>query len=277
MWVGSCVTNNGLQYEAVSSTNLYHIARVQKGMGEKQVLQIMHKPYQYESFEVCGDIYDVWFYVTKTTGLDQSRMVPQNLTPLTFKNGVLVGTGYYWYYFAMREQAAELATKNPPPKKPKSQDDEDKEFEKALDDLEKTRSKTSTQTTEAGQPSVKPLGSIIKPWNAPLGVSPRAFSKIPRGMSETEVSNAIGPPSGSETLQVDEDVYDVWFYDITPSKKTMTPKKVPIIFKNGAVSGKGMNDYNDVRKAAGQDNVDGYGREGERMQEDDSDQNFNFW
>ena len=85
MCVASCVTNNGLQYEAVSSTNLYHIARVQKGMGEKQVLQIMHKPYQYESFEVCGDIYDVWFYVTKTTGLDQSRMVPQNLTPLTFK------------------------------------------------------------------------------------------------------------------------------------------------------------------------------------------------
>jgi len=244
-------------------------------MGEKQVLQIMHKPYQYESFEVCGDIYDVWFYVTRTTGLDQSRMVPQNLTPLTFKNGVLVGTGYYWYYFAMREQAAEVAAKNPPPPKPKSQDTEDKEFEKALDNLERNQPKA--QTTEAEKAPVKSLGSVIKPWQAPLGVSGRAFSKVPRGMSETEVSNVLGPPSGSETFQVEEDVYDVWFYDITPSKKTMTPKRVPIIFKNGAVSGKGMNDYNDVRKAAGQDSVGGYNRQTEQMQEEDSDQNFNFW
>ena len=30
-------------------------------------------------------------------------MVPQNLTPLTFKNGILVGTGYGYYNFILFE------------------------------------------------------------------------------------------------------------------------------------------------------------------------------
>src|SRR5262245_55526438 len=94
-----CVSNTALQYDAVSTTNLYHLAKIRKGMNEAQVLQVMRQPYEYETFELDEDIYDVWFYVTNPTVLGQSRMVAQNLTPLSFKNGILVGTGYDYYYF----------------------------------------------------------------------------------------------------------------------------------------------------------------------------------
>lgn len=83
--LAGCMANNCLEYDSVAQNNLYHVARTRKGMTEREVLAIMHKPYSYESFEVGDDVYDVWFYVTRTTGLGQTRMVPQNLTPLTFK------------------------------------------------------------------------------------------------------------------------------------------------------------------------------------------------
>lgn len=161
--IAGCMASNGLQYEAASETNLYHIAKLRKGMNEKQVLQIMHKPYSYESFQVDDDVYDVWFYVTRTTGLDQTRMVPQNLTPLTFKNGVLVGTEYYWYYYAMKEEAAERAVHLPTPapetKKPSI---EDKEFEEVL-------KKTQQQAKPANQ-SPTPAPSKKENQNLPPNV-----------------------------------------------------------------------------------------------------------
>src|SRR3990167_3430848 len=132
IFLTGCLQSNALTYQAMSDTNVYHLARVRKGMSQRQVLQIMHKPYSYESFEFDDEIYDVWFYVTRPTGLDQTRMVPQNLTPLTFKNGILVGTGYNYYYYAMKEQAQEVAETAPKVEKPKSSKEEDIEFEKTL-------------------------------------------------------------------------------------------------------------------------------------------------
>lgn len=254
VFLASCVSNNALQYEAVSSNNVSHMARVRQGMSEKQVLYIMHKPYKYETFEVEDDIYDVWFYVTKTTGLDQSRMVPQNLTPLTFKNGVLVGTGYYWYYFAMREQAADVASQAPPAPKPKSQNAEDKEFEKTLDEAAKPSREPVQPPQEPVQTATGPI-SIVKPWKAPM-------SKIQKGMSEQEVNRILGSPLNNETFQIGNDRYDAWFYSNQP----------PLTFKNGALVGMTMDYYEKVKQSGSQ--VD---ETQQRMQEDDSDQNFNFW
>lgn len=248
-----CVANNSLQYDAVAQTNVYRIARVRKGMSEKEVLQIMHKPYKYESFEVDEDIYDVWFYVTKPTGLDQTRMVPQNLTPLTFKNGVLVGTGYSWYYFAMKEQANSAPT--PEEEKPKSQQEEDKEFEKAL---------------RAPVPNNAPVTQLVS-------VSEKAFSKVHKGMTKEEVMDLLGSPSDEESLTVGDDVYEVWFYQVNPKDPKKNPQKTPLTFKNDTLIGITKKEYNAVRKKAGVERVGEYDQEDERFQEGESEQNFDYW
>ena len=127
------MASNALTYDSQATINQSHLARVRKGMSEKQVLQIMRKPYSYETFQVEDDVYDVWFYVTKPTGLDQTRMVAQNLTPLTFKNGILVGNGYTWYYYAMKAESMELEPQKPIPiEHHKKSTTEDEAFEKVL-------------------------------------------------------------------------------------------------------------------------------------------------
>lgn len=252
IFAGGCLASNGLQYEAMSDTNQYHLALLHKGMSEKQVLQIMHKPYSYESFEVGEDIYDVWFYVTRATGLDQTRMVPQNLTPLTFRNGVLVGMGYSWYYYAMKEQAAAMCHK-PQVKPLKKQRDEDKAFEKTLDKIEKQRN-PSEQPSENNQDSnAKIVSQKDIPYvpeeeegcqnpcemcpEAPCG--PDRFAVLCKGMSETQVFHMFGMPLRYETFQIGYDVYDAWMYETFPSKihqPSIVPQHLTILtFKNASL------------------------------------------
>ncbi len=437
--LAGCVASNALQYESMSETNLYHLAKVRKGMSERQVLQIMHKPYSYESFQVDDDIYDVWFYVTRSTGLDQTRMVPQNLTPLTFKNGTLVGTGYNWYYYAMKEQAMEAEAQRPTPAKPPSRDAEDKEFEKLLrapptkngappkaaapkdDGLQKALNvPTNHQKTPVKKPAqpvqknqklppnvhiisesdalstteveISPccpqqderdpnrfsilskglsemqvfqtfgspvkhetleyLGDVYDVWfyetfpsktqkpskipqhltpitfkNAIListqeddfyelkgkidtqilqeeseeklaktlmeqskvrflkpyvpkghiAVSPRDFAKICIGMGEEEVRARLGEPAGKETYSIDGDVYETWFYGVASNRKKTPTRHLPITFKNERVVSRSMKYYNEVRKKAGKECIDCYTPAADRMQEDESEQNFNYW
>jgi outer membrane protein assembly factor BamE (lipoprotein component of BamABCDE complex) len=389
----------------MSETNTYHLALVRKGMSEKQVLQIMHKPYSYESFEVGEDVYDVWFYVTRTTGLDQTRMVPQNLTPRTFKNGVLAGTGYSWYYYAMKEQSNAVEALNPHPK-PKSQADEDKAFERVLrapngtpapqksgiekaleapkseeklpnnvhiisdneltqgscpkrvcgEDRFRAISKGMTEkqvigilgepvsyetfefegnvfdvwfydtvASKSGKPSIVPQNrtpltfqnavlislsdeeffvikqqaiisaakkspspsqeprriphqkkSIFKPYvpKTPMGVSGKLFTKVRKGMTEDEIMILLGSTTDQESYSLGSDVYDIWFYEVDSGKQT---KSIPLTFKNGMLIGTTEEEYQKVQKAAEPDQVDGYDRKDERMQEEESEQNFNYW
>ncbi len=281
--LAGCVASNGLQYEAMSETNWYHLARVRKGMSEKEVLFIMHKPYSYETFQVDEDIYDVWFYVTRMTGLDQTRMVPQNLTPLTFKNGVLVGTGYPWYYYAMKEQAREINDLNPPPPRPKTQAEEDAEFERTL--RSHTPPQSSQPPTQPMQPPAAPQSASMPAQTAapqsqppaapqpaaqqqvpapPKAQSPpvlhaqgpalcqdRRLSRVARGMTETQVFSVMGEPINHSTYEMGGDVYDIWFYETVPSKTgriTTLPQNItPLTFKNAFLVGITEEEFFDVK------------------------------
>ncbi len=354
--LAGCMASNGLQYDAISQNNLYHIAKVRKGMSEKQVIQIMHKPYSYESFEAGEDVYDVWFYVTRPTGLDQTRMVPQNLTPLTFKNGILVGTGYQWYYFAMKAQAEQVATENPTPPK-KTPAEEDVEFENALRSFkpQTTPAPAPAAPAPAPRPTTLLIGesqeekyadlfkgmtqeqvaavlgtpgqtenfdldeepyevwfydpisppitfkngllvglsadyylgvkeivqrekqeplsmgppSFVKPWTPSIAAAPKTqLSQAKVGMTESEVTDLLGAPSRYESYTLNEDVYDVWFYD------DQTP---PLTFKNSVLVGKSKSYYKKIQKSATLNPPPGYNPAGERLQEDESEQNFNYW
>lgn len=103
----SCMSNQGLETEARATDNIYRLHYVEKGMSELEVRNRMGDPYDKESYVIEEDRYDTWFYITKPTVLGQSRMVPQNLTPLTFLNGSLVGWGYP-YYNDVRSRYEEL-------------------------------------------------------------------------------------------------------------------------------------------------------------------------
>lgn len=105
--LSGCISsrNMSLSTEAWSEDNTNNLSRIYVGMSEEQVLKIMRHPYSQRTFKHNGDVYDVWFYVTRMTAMDQSRMVPQNLTPLTFKNGVLIGWGFSHYNYLLKQEA----------------------------------------------------------------------------------------------------------------------------------------------------------------------------
>jgi hypothetical protein len=99
------VANNALYTGSLSEKNVNNMARLYPGMDEFDVLQVMRRPYSEESFALGADEYKVWFYVTRVTGLGQSRMVAQNLTPFAFRNGILIGWGYDYYRWMLKKQA----------------------------------------------------------------------------------------------------------------------------------------------------------------------------
>ncbi|HSX10597.1 MAG TPA: hypothetical protein VLF94_02635 [Chlamydiales bacterium] len=291
--LAGCVSNTGLQTDAVSETNRYRLSRVRKGMYEAQVLSVMRQPYNYETFQIGEDVYDVWFYVTNPTVLGQSRMVAQNLTPLSFKNGILVGTGYDYYYFITREMAKQRAAEAPPkevippvqPRAPKpttaapskaEPEVENKGLEKSL---QKAVEPTPTQGPNPGnlQPSPQPTAPIIS--NAeppakrrrlfPLGAK-QPISQVRKGMSEDEVQGIMGAPVDTQTFELGEDIYNVWFYG---SGK----KRTPLTFKNGKLAGMTNDYYNGIKQAASHDQIEGYDKKGERMQQDETEQDFDYW
>lgn len=131
-----CMANDSLRTASMSQDNIWNLSRICIGMNESQVLQIMHYPYSKKTIEHGENVYKIWFYVTRPSGLDQSRLVHQNLTPLTFENGILQGWGYEFYHHVLKQ----LEASKPTPKsteEPKSHHDKDS-LEKAIEGIETT-------------------------------------------------------------------------------------------------------------------------------------------
>ncbi len=114
-----CMPNNCLSDADIAEVNVFHISRLERGMNQVQVLKIMRHPYSDQIFILDDDTYDVWFYVTSRRVLGQSRMTPLNMTPLAFKNGILIGWGNAYYNFIKKRQAEIEKALRPPPPPPK--------------------------------------------------------------------------------------------------------------------------------------------------------------
>lgn len=140
-----CMANNGLTSAAQAEDNIHGISRLCIGMKASQVLQVMNYPYSKKTIEHGEDVYDIWFYVTRGTGLDQSRMVRQNLTPLTFENGVLLGWGNDFYHYVLR-RLDETKRVGEEEQKPKLHEKDS--LEKAIEGIE---TKPSRQRPPASQ------------------------------------------------------------------------------------------------------------------------------
>lgn len=129
-----CMANDSLRTMSMSQDNVWNLSRLSIGMDESEVLQIMHYPYKKQVIENHGVTYHIWFYVTRPSGLPQSRLVRQNLTPLTFESGVLQGWGFAYYDYILKPQ--EVSQEKP-------QDLEQKSLQRAIEGIEKNPKKTS--------------------------------------------------------------------------------------------------------------------------------------
>jgi len=81
--------------------NKYNMAFIKIGMSQSKVYNIMGCPQDVETLNINEECYVVWFYLTKRFGLGQTRLLPQNLTPIVFKNEYLVGWGNEYYKYLL--------------------------------------------------------------------------------------------------------------------------------------------------------------------------------
>ena len=218
-----CVPNLGLSTLANAELNVTNLSRLKKGMTQAEVLKIMRHPYSDQVFVMDKDIYDVWFYVKEPTVLGQSRMVPLNLTPLTFKNGKLIGSGYgYFNYLKRRKEEAEnpkpIRQPTAPPLTPKMErgPKEDIELEKLLQPLPVQQPKSvplqqpKTQPAPKVAPSQQPRpkqsspkggGQPAVPTEQPLDLSPLEPQQ-PQSLSQPQgATGKKGANKGQPTEQ----------------------------------------------------------------------------
>lgn len=160
-----CMSNDSLRTMSMSQDNIWNLSRLCIGMSESQVLQIMHSPYSKKMIETVGETYEIWFYVTKPSGLDQSRLVRQNLTPLTFQNGVLKGWGYEFYQYTLKNlqpKPLDLEQKEPP------KSDEDRSLEKAIEGTARPLSDNQTESKKKKAKKGKEKNGEPKESSEPL-------------------------------------------------------------------------------------------------------------
>lgn len=169
------MANNTLADAAIAEENVSRLSRIALRMNEDEILQIMHAPYDIETYRVGEDRYDVWFYVTSGTILGQSRMVPRNLTPLTFRNRQLVGVGYdYYHWIQQRDKVRKVA--------PKPVELENEELEQELQ-------KSLSPGASSGPVKTPPAPASTKP--APVGPSEPTPTQTPPNLK-------LGPPPSKE-------------------------------------------------------------------------------
>ena len=84
-----------------SEENKYNLSWVKVGMTQSSVYNKMGCPQRTEKTEINGVDYEIWYYLTKRYALGQTRLLPQNTTPLIFKNKKLVGWGREYYNYLL--------------------------------------------------------------------------------------------------------------------------------------------------------------------------------
>lgn len=156
-----CVANNSLSSSSQATVNVYNLSKISLGMKKGDVLQVMRHPYSQETFQLGDHCYEIWFYVTRETGLGQSRMVPQNLTPLTFKDGTLVGWGFDYYNYLVKKEKEEQSGSRPAPVKEKPAE-EDRGLERALQAPKQSMSATQAPPKQKKDSSPQPAQPASK-------------------------------------------------------------------------------------------------------------------
>lgn len=265
--LSGCLSNNSLDTMSMAVNNISNLSRISVGMNETEVMQIMHKPYSRETIQYQDDTFEFWFYVTRPTGLDQGRLMQQNLTPLAFKNGVLIGWGFNYYNHLVRQEKIQGNQKKIAPVQ-----EEDVNLEKALEVPASKKGasptpKSPTQPSSQTPAQQKPASKENSPSQKPAGkASPKqAEPKMPQPLPLE-----LGPPQGAPkqtshlllgrflTQSEDRDKYD--------SVQEMKSEK-----------GDHPNKKNSDTKNKQKKKPEHPDAEDEHMIEQDNETNFDFW
>lgn len=115
--LGGCLSNNVLMSSSTAQINVDRMRCLHVGMTSDEVYEIMHYPATEDRISVDDDCYDIWFYITRSSILDQNCLLTRNLTPLIFRNGIFVGMGKE-YYKKLLLTIREPAPFSPPPERP---------------------------------------------------------------------------------------------------------------------------------------------------------------
>ncbi|MDE3045782.1 MAG: DUF3192 domain-containing protein [Verrucomicrobiota bacterium] len=242
--LSGCVGNNSLYTASASERNIDKMSNLCLGMSESEVLDVMRHPYSHQSFQIGEDEYDVWFYITSPTVLGQTRMVPQNLTPLTFKNGELVGRGYNYYNWLVQQENARAKGNQKKQETPQ----EDTSLEKAL---QQSKTPATGQPAAPQQPEAVQPPQPIQPNSSPAGSPPPNAKPAQKP--------AAKPVSQSSTQEDNKD------------ENQERPK-------NRRRERREDRRKEDQQKKSDQDkNQPPFNKEDQETIEEESEQNFDFW
>ena len=128
----SASCSSSLSVAATVDINIYQLSQLCIGMTQAEVLHIMNQPYDVQRFQEDESHYEVWFYVTGNLTLGQTRMMSINLTPLTFLNGTLIGTGWHHYNRLLEKQKEACRAKKAKPPVKQTEPVEDKKLEESI-------------------------------------------------------------------------------------------------------------------------------------------------
>lgn len=261
-----CVGNSGLSTSGAANDNIYNLSRIYLGMSESEVLKIMHSPHSQRTFEHKGDTYDVWFYVTRPTSIGQTRLVPQNLTPLTFKNGTLIGWGFEYYNYLLKQETGTQKVKKTQTAVP----EEDEGLEKAL------QTPPGKQTQPSGQKTL-PKEKAPNPANQPAPTPSQPTPPKPQKKPSPSKSPSQYAP-GPAPLQT----------PVQPTPQQPPPPVQPNSNAPSSLSSMSSHPKNSKEEKPAPDSEKSPERkkkeekpyldeEGEKMMEEENEQNFNYW
>ncbi len=206
MLLTGCLSNNGLGSAATAHENIYGLAQVQVGMTEAEVLKIMSQPYKQKSLEYEGNEYDFWFYITRPVGLGQAHLVRQNLTPLTFENGILIGLGFDHYDYVIAETRKPKEEKITPKATEEHKETESKSIEKALKSMKETGEKPPSES-----PSLRKAFDPRK--HPPIPQSSISMSAKPSVAPKEEEAEESSPLDDEDRKMLEEENeqnFDFW-------------------------------------------------------------------
>ncbi len=259
-----CLANNSLGTQTNAQININRLQQVSIGMTQEEVFQIMRYPAIEENVDYNDLCFDIWFYVTRVTVLDQSKLMPRNLTPLIFKDGILVAKGYDYYNYLLNEQKGyekypsrrsdtqeneplEEALKTPAASTAAPQKQQQKKTPTKAPQTPKTPQKQNQNSPSSSHPQKQSQQQVAPEQGAPLQpVSPTPVQPPPPAQ----------PQAGQQSPQV------------SMSSKPQPSKKHP----------EANPEESTPQKPEDQDKKGlKWSEEDKRMQEQSQEQNFDYW
>lgn len=97
--ITSACAFNPLRRSVEAENKKIEMFNLKRGMDQNDVKMALGCPHKTETINYDNQLYVVWYFITKGPYLYQTRLINENLSPVVFKDGVLVGWGWNFYNY----------------------------------------------------------------------------------------------------------------------------------------------------------------------------------